>query len=79
MGWPRLLIQYIRSYLQCLEAVSSIRNPRTRHDTVTGTHVTCLYLQPIQMRSVSCIFVSPMRATCPSQLTFLDSVAEDTP
>jgi hypothetical protein len=31
VGCPRLLIQYIRSYRPYLEAVSSIRNPRTRH------------------------------------------------
>jgi hypothetical protein len=38
-GCPRLLIQYIRSYPPCLEAVSLIRNPRTRHAMVIGTHV----------------------------------------
>jgi hypothetical protein len=32
---PRLLIQYIRSYPPYLEAVSSIRNLRTRHAVVT--------------------------------------------
>jgi hypothetical protein len=32
---PRLLIQYIHSYHPYLEAVSSIRNPRTRHAVVT--------------------------------------------
>jgi hypothetical protein len=35
VGCPRLLIQYIRSYPPYLEAVSSIRNPRTRHVVVT--------------------------------------------
>jgi hypothetical protein len=35
VGCPRLLIQYIRSYPPYLEAVSSIRNPRTRHAVVT--------------------------------------------
>jgi hypothetical protein len=34
-GCPRLLIQYIRSYPPYLEAVSSIRNPRTHHTVVT--------------------------------------------
>jgi hypothetical protein len=34
VGCPRLLIQYIRSYPPYLEAVSSIRNPRTRHVVV---------------------------------------------
>jgi hypothetical protein len=33
-GCPRLLIQYIGSYPPCLEAVSSIRNLRTRHAMV---------------------------------------------
>jgi hypothetical protein len=44
VGCPRQLIQYIRSYPSCLEAVSSIRNPRTRHTVVTGTHITWLQL-----------------------------------
>jgi hypothetical protein len=35
VGCPRLLIQYIRSYPKYLEAVSSIRNRRTRHAVVT--------------------------------------------
>jgi hypothetical protein len=35
VGCPRLLIQYIRSYPPYLEAISSIRNPRTRHAVVT--------------------------------------------
>jgi hypothetical protein len=35
VGCPRLLIRYIRSYPPYLEAVSSIRNPRTRHAVVT--------------------------------------------
>jgi hypothetical protein len=35
VGCPRLLIQYIRSYPPYLEAVSSIRNLRTRHAVVT--------------------------------------------
>jgi hypothetical protein len=34
-GYPRLLIQYIRIYPPYLEAVSSIRNLRTRHAVVT--------------------------------------------
>jgi hypothetical protein len=38
IGWLRLLIPYIRSYPPWLEAVSSIRNPRTRHTMATGTH-----------------------------------------
>jgi hypothetical protein len=35
VGCPQLRIQYIRSYPPYLEAVSSIRNPRTRHAVVT--------------------------------------------
>jgi hypothetical protein len=35
VGCLQLLIQYIRSYLPHLEAVSSIRNLRTRHVVVT--------------------------------------------
>jgi hypothetical protein len=35
VGSPLLHIQYIRSYPPFLEAVSSIRNPRTRHAVVT--------------------------------------------
>jgi hypothetical protein len=34
-GSPRLLIKYIRSCPQYLEAISSIRNPRTHHAVVT--------------------------------------------
>jgi hypothetical protein len=37
---PRLFIQCIRSYPPYLEAVSTIRNPRTLHAEVTGTHPT---------------------------------------
>ncbi|KAJ4443747.1 hypothetical protein ANN_05525 [Periplaneta americana] len=40
IGCPRLLIQYIRSYPPYLEAVSSIRNLKTRHAVVIGTHNT---------------------------------------
>jgi len=39
VSFPRLLIQYIRSYPPYLESVSSIRNPRTRHAVVAGTHI----------------------------------------
>jgi hypothetical protein len=35
VGCPRLLIEYIRSYLPYLEAVSSTRNLRTRRAVVT--------------------------------------------
>jgi hypothetical protein len=35
VGCPRLLIQHIRSYPPYLEAVSSIRNLRTRRAVVT--------------------------------------------
>jgi hypothetical protein len=35
ISYPRLLIQHIRSYPPYLEAVSSIRNPRTRHVVVS--------------------------------------------
>jgi hypothetical protein len=35
VGCPRLRIRYIRSYPPYLKAVSSIRNPRTRHAVVT--------------------------------------------
>jgi hypothetical protein len=35
VGCPRLLIQYIHTYPPYLEAVSSIRNPRTCHAVVT--------------------------------------------
>jgi hypothetical protein len=34
VGCTRLLIKYIRSYPPYLEAVSPIRNPRTRHAVV---------------------------------------------
>jgi len=43
-----LLIQYIRSYSSYLEAVSSIRNPKTRHAVVTGTHKTCRTICELQ-------------------------------
>jgi hypothetical protein len=36
VGCPRLIIQYIRSYPPYLQAVSSVRNLRTRHAVVTG-------------------------------------------
>jgi len=37
-GCPRLLIQYICSYLPYLEAVSYIHNMNTRHVLVTETN-----------------------------------------
>ena len=39
VGCPRLLIQFIRSYPP-IGGRSYIRNPRTRHAVVTGTHFT---------------------------------------
>ena len=39
VGCPRLLIQFIRSYLH-IGGRSSIRNLKTRHAVVTGTHYT---------------------------------------
>jgi hypothetical protein len=51
VGCPRLLIQYIRSYPPYLEAVSSIRNPRTRH-------ISKLYLFLLmRQRSVLRLFI----------------------
>jgi hypothetical protein len=41
VGWKPLLIEYIRSYPLHLEAVSSIRNPKTRRAFVTGTRIIC--------------------------------------
>jgi hypothetical protein len=49
VGCPRLLIQYIRSYPPCLEAVSSVRNLRTRHAMVTRdppVHYSCSKISP---------------------------------
>jgi hypothetical protein len=40
-----LLIQHIRSYPPYLEAVSSVRNPRTRHDVAK--------VDPLNMDAVS--------------------------
>jgi hypothetical protein len=39
VGCPRLLIHFIRSCPPSVEAISSIRNPRTRH--ATARHFTC--------------------------------------
>jgi hypothetical protein len=50
IGCPRLLIQYINSYPPYLEAVSSIRNLRTRHAVVTRDPPTehgCLFYDAI--------------------------------
>jgi len=38
VGSPRLLIRCIHSYPPYVGAICSIRNPRTRHGVVTGTH-----------------------------------------
>jgi hypothetical protein len=46
VGCPRLFIQYIRSYPPYLEAVSSIRNLRTRHAVVTGDPLNMLLRLP---------------------------------
>jgi len=43
VGCLQLLIQYILSYTQYLEAVSSICNPKTHHAVVTGTHITWMF------------------------------------
>jgi len=40
MDYPLFLIQYIRSYPAYMEAVCSVRNPRTRHAVVTGQDST---------------------------------------
>jgi hypothetical protein len=40
VGCPLLLIQYICSYPPYLDAVSSIRNLRTRHGVVMGIYLT---------------------------------------
>jgi len=67
VGYPPLLIQYIRSYSPHLEAVSSIRNRRTRHAVVTGTHITrkkliivnayCATIKSSIIYSVHCIWL----------------------
>jgi hypothetical protein len=36
VGCPPLIIQYIRIYIQYLEVISCIGNPRTRRAMVTG-------------------------------------------
>jgi hypothetical protein len=46
MPRPRLLIQYIRSYPPYLEAVSSVRNPRSRHAVVTVDPLNMVTLCP---------------------------------
>jgi hypothetical protein len=45
VGCPRLLIQYIRSYPPCPEAVSSIRNLMTRHAVVTRDPLNRVYVK----------------------------------
>jgi hypothetical protein len=51
VGYPRLLIQYICSYLPYLEAVSSIRNLRTRHAAVMrDSPNTDQYVQTVPVR-----------------------------
>jgi hypothetical protein len=39
IGHPLLLTQYIHSYTAHLEAIPFIRNIRTRHAVVKGTHL----------------------------------------
>jgi hypothetical protein len=52
VGCPRLLIQYIRSYPPYLEAVSSIRNLRTRHAVVTRDSLNMAFLVIVTIISV---------------------------
>jgi hypothetical protein len=54
VGCPRLLIQYIRSYPSYLQAVSSIRNLRTRHVVVTGVplNMDCVVLLQYEMYKI---------------------------
>jgi hypothetical protein len=61
--FPRLLIQYIHSCPLYLEAVSSIRNPRTRHAVVIGTHLTRLHEQSFTHSMVQDII---LKADCHS-------------
>jgi hypothetical protein len=64
VGCPRLLIQHIRSYPPYLEAVSSIRNPRTRHAMVTvDPHQTIQIKQLFYCVSVSVNYVTNTK-TC---------------
>jgi hypothetical protein len=57
VGCPRLLFQYIRSYPPCLEAVSSFRNPRTRHALVTvdPLNMVYIYLDELRFKGLSTI------------------------
>jgi hypothetical protein len=61
VGCPRLLIQYIRCYPPYLEAVSSIRNLRTRHAVVTRNPLN-MGFQYIFLKSI--LILSCMRY-CP--------------
>jgi hypothetical protein len=56
---PLLLIHYIRSYPPYLEAVSSVRNLRTRHAVVTRdpTNMDILYLLIIPYVYSGCSFI----------------------
>jgi hypothetical protein len=40
IGYPLLLTQYILSYTAHLEVISFIRNIRTRHAVMKGTHLS---------------------------------------
>jgi hypothetical protein len=55
VGCLPLLIQYIHSYPPQLEVASSIRNLRTRHVVVTGTHIT----SPSVGRHICFMFILP--------------------
>jgi hypothetical protein len=50
LSCPRLFIHYIRSYSPHLEAVSSIRNLRTRHALVTWDPPNMIYFTLLRMR-----------------------------
>jgi hypothetical protein len=61
VGSPLLHIQYIHSYSVCLEAVSTIRNLRTRHSMLAGTHFTCIQAILISYMLKLCFSVNLQR------------------
>jgi len=54
VGSPQLLLQYVRSYPP-YRGPSSIRNPRTLHAVVTGTHLSRIIIIIIIVRVLQCV------------------------
>jgi hypothetical protein len=74
VGCPRLLIQYIRSYPPYLEAVSSIRNLRTRQAVVKGDTFNVEIRKHVYLKAS--YFTAPLYNSLPDPVHYTSHVEE---